>query len=245
MELKTFETHYEFWLNQLSEKPTIISKSWIENFNTLFDSLKNKIPLFILAPSGIAGANIKEMKTMTKKEAKQFAELGNKMIKNILFYKPLVLGFFDRFLLGGGMEFVLACDLNLSTECCKIGFPESTLGIIPGFFGIDLVHYKNNTKLDELLYTGEIQRSEETKNNMFFSGISANWEGLMIRKTRYLNQYTKVSSESLSKIKDRMLELKNYNTFELSATKFSEMFEENEQIERMDKFMNRKIDKEE
>jgi len=116
------------------------------------------------SPSGIAGAYIKEMSSMNKEEAFEFSTLGIELINSLINYDNLVLTVSDKYLFGGGLELILASDIRLTTPECKFGFPEVTLGIIPGFFGIELSMKKCSPLCDELILTGNIFKAKE-KNN--------------------------------------------------------------------------------
>jgi len=240
MEIRNFDTHLEFWLNFKNEKPVIISEKWIYEFLSKINNINENLPLFIFAPSGIAGADINNMSNMSKEKAKEFSVLGNEMIKSIINYTPVVHGFFGKYLLGGGLEFALSCDVLSVTEECKIGFPEVTLGIIPGFFGIDLSYHRNNIQLYELLFTGQVLSIKKQKYNNIFNYVEENWEELEALKNVYLKAYENVSYKVVKKVKERLLYLKCIDTYQTSSELFSDTFEEIEQIEMMKTFLNRK-----
>ncbi len=48
--------------------------------------------------------------------------------------KPAVAAL-DGFALGGGLELAMSCNARISTHASKVGLPELTLGLIPGFGG--------------------------------------------------------------------------------------------------------------
>ncbi len=48
--------------------------------------------------------------------------------------KPAVAAL-DGFALGGGLELAMSCNARVSTLASKVGLPELTLGLIPGFGG--------------------------------------------------------------------------------------------------------------
>lgn len=86
----------------------------------------------------IAGADIEEIKAMTTKEQFNEAVKGGQDIMNMV--EDLAIPTFAAIngaCMGGGCEFVLACDYRIATDdpSTKIGLPETQLGILPGFGG--------------------------------------------------------------------------------------------------------------
>lgn len=67
-----------------------------------------------------------------------------------------VLAAINGYALGGGMELALACDLRFATRTAMIGFPQTKLGIIPGWNGVErLVETVGRSKAISLLLKGE------------------------------------------------------------------------------------------
>jgi len=96
----------------------------------IFVSKKNKI--------FIAGADIEEIKTMTTKEQFEAAVKAGQEIMNMVEDLPMpTIAAINGACMGGGCEFVLACDYRMATDdpSTKIGLPEIQLGILPGFGG--------------------------------------------------------------------------------------------------------------
>lgn len=86
----------------------------------------------------IAGADIDEIKVMTTKEQFQNAVGQGQSIFSELEDLPMpVIAAINGACVGGGCEFVMACDYRMASEdsSTKIGLPETQLGIIPGFGG--------------------------------------------------------------------------------------------------------------
>lgn len=86
----------------------------------------------------IAGADIEEIKGMTQKEQFEAAVKGGQEIMNMVEDLPMpTIAAIHGACMGGGCEFVLACDYRIASEdpSTKIGLPEIQLGILPGFGG--------------------------------------------------------------------------------------------------------------
>jgi 3-hydroxyacyl-CoA dehydrogenase/enoyl-CoA hydratase/3-hydroxybutyryl-CoA epimerase len=86
----------------------------------------------------IAGAEISEIKAITSHEqgvAK--AQRGQDVFNRLAALKTPTIAVIDGACLGGGMELALACTWRVVTDAekTKLGLPEVTLGIIPGWGG--------------------------------------------------------------------------------------------------------------
>jgi len=228
----------ECWLNHPGEKPLIMSSRWIEEFLTKLSELDRTKPLFLFAPSGIAGADIKEMATMSSEQAKAFSFLGSQLTLCLYSYKPLVIGLFDRCVIGGGLELALACDIIAATQSCRIGFPEVTLGIAPGFLGIDLSIVKKIPLVMELVYTGKIFTCKELSNRNYFNQIENDWESILLYYIEIKNNLKKVSNFAVSIAKEYYLRWKLISDSECSDMFFS-LFNRKEVRDRFNAFLGR------
>ena len=83
----------------------------------------------------VAGADIKEMIDFTPMEMKEFCLRGQSAFSTLEELKKPVIAAVNGFALGGGLELALACDVRLASENAKLGVPEVSLAIIPGFGG--------------------------------------------------------------------------------------------------------------
>ena len=55
-------------------------------------------------------------------------------MRGLELWKPLIAAI-NGLALGGGLEIVLACDIRIASENARLGTPEVTLGLIPGWGG--------------------------------------------------------------------------------------------------------------
>jgi enoyl-CoA hydratase len=83
----------------------------------------------------VAGADIAAMQNMSAVEAKEFARVGQRVMRGIEDLPVPVIAAVNGFALGGGLELALACDIIIAAASAKFGQPEINLGIIPGFGG--------------------------------------------------------------------------------------------------------------
>ena len=105
----------------------------------------------------VAGADIAQMKDLDCDEARRFAEAGQDVFRRIERMGKPVIAAINGFALGGGLELAMACDFRLASAKAKLGQPEVTLGVIPGFGGTTRLRRlvgEGNARM--LLFTGEM-----------------------------------------------------------------------------------------
>lgn len=125
-----------------------------------------EVKVVILTGAGekafVAGADIKEMCGMSTFNGHQFALEGQKIMLAIEKMKKPVIAAVNGFALGGGLELALACDFIYACDKAKLGFPEVTLGIMPGFGGTQkLARLIGPGKAKEVIFTGKMISAEK------------------------------------------------------------------------------------
>jgi len=122
----------------------LLSSDVLLELETLLDSVPQqkglKLLIFRSAKKDvfIAGADIKEIRALkTREETLEKVRLGRHVLAMIDILPVPTLAVIDGAALGGGLELALACDFRLATEKpkTKIGLPEVSLGVMPGFGG--------------------------------------------------------------------------------------------------------------
>ncbi|MBN1689552.1 MAG: enoyl-CoA hydratase/isomerase family protein [Dehalococcoidia bacterium] len=81
-----------------------------------------------------AGADIAALLPAIKKNSDEQFKKAPNIMRGLSIWKPLIAAV-NGAALGGGLELVLACDLRIATENAMFGFPEVTLGLVPGWGG--------------------------------------------------------------------------------------------------------------
>ena len=82
-----------------------------------------------------AGADIRELASLTASEAQAFALRGQGIFRAIEHLGKPVIACIQGFTLGGGCELAMACTLRIAAEDARLGQPEVKLGIIAGYGG--------------------------------------------------------------------------------------------------------------
>ena len=106
-----------------------------------FDQLKSddSVRAVLLTGAGdkafVAGADINELAKMQALEAKDVAFFGQQVLTRLERMGKPSVAMINGFALGGGLELALACTLRTMSSKAKVGLPEVSLGIIPGYGG--------------------------------------------------------------------------------------------------------------
>jgi enoyl-CoA hydratase len=82
-----------------------------------------------------AGGNIKEFLELDQTSGIELARKGQKVLSLLEEMNPPVIAAINGLALGGGCETALACDIRIISNHGRIGLPETSLGIIPGYGG--------------------------------------------------------------------------------------------------------------
>ncbi len=140
--------------------------------NDLFDAFKmaqndDEVLVVILTGAGkafVAGADISQMKDLTRVQAAEFAKLGLTVFSYIERLEKPVIAAINGYALGGGCELALSCDIRVASEKAKFGQPEVSLGITPGFGGTQrLPRAVGTANANELILTGEMINASQAE----------------------------------------------------------------------------------
>lgn len=110
----------------------------------------------------IAGADIHELRALTPESALQMARLGQGLMQRIAALDAVTMVAIHAACAGGGCELSLACDLRLAATSARIGLPETSLGILPGWGGtVRTVRLFGSALARRMILTGELLSGEE------------------------------------------------------------------------------------
>lgn len=111
----------------------------------------------------VAGADISEFSSYDSFEGEDLARQGHHRVFDRIHHatKPFIAAI-NGFSLGGGLELALACHIRLASNTAKMGLPEVSLGLIPGYGGTQrLTQLVGRGKALEMILTADMITAEE------------------------------------------------------------------------------------
>ena len=154
------------------KKLNALNKSTIEELHEAFKSLEeNKdVKVILLTGSGekafVAGADISEFAHFSVDEGGKLAAKGQELLFD--FVENLstpVIAMVNGFALGGGLELAMSCHFRIASDNAKMGLPETSLGVIPGYGGTQrLPQLIGKGKAMELIMTAGMISADEAKS---------------------------------------------------------------------------------
>lgn len=224
----------------------------LKEIDTAFDRIDTeKTRAVIITGSGnksfVAGADIRLMKSYTKEQAKDFTLFGSGIFRKIETFPVPVIAAVNGYALGGGLELALACDFRIASQNAIFAFPETGLGIIPGFGGTQrLIRLIPVGKAKEMIYTGaRIDAIQALQTGLINSIIPI--EKLMEHALILAARIAKNASDAVKLAKQVMIkgaDERMETALAIESEGFVHCFEKKEQVERMTAFLLEKTMKE-
>ncbi len=125
------------------------------------------VGVVILTGSGekafVAGADIKEFADFSIAEGGALAQTGQQTLFDFIEQLSTpVIAAVNGFALGGGLELAMAAHIRIASSNAKMGLPETSLGVIPGYGGTQrLAQLVGRGKANELIFTAGMLKAEE------------------------------------------------------------------------------------
>jgi len=110
----------------------------------------------------VAGADIQEFMDKSKAEASELSRFGHELMDSLSTFPKPTIAAINGFALGGGLELALGCHLRIASTNAKMGLPEVSLGLIPGYGGTQrLAQLVGRGKALEMLLTGDMITAQD------------------------------------------------------------------------------------
>jgi enoyl-CoA hydratase len=124
------------------DKLNALNRDTIDELSRCLDeaTADNEVKVLILTGSGekafVAGADISEFAHFDGENGKKLSAEGHKKLFDKVEQMPKpVIAAVNGFALGGGLELAMSCHIRIASENAKLGLPEVSLGVIPGYGG--------------------------------------------------------------------------------------------------------------
>lgn len=124
------------------EKLNALNKATIQELHETLKMVDENadVRVIIITGSGekafVAGADIAEFAHFSADEGAQLSAKGQQLLFDYIEkMKTPVIAAINGFALGGGLELAMACHFRIASENAKMGLPETSLGVIPGYGG--------------------------------------------------------------------------------------------------------------
>ncbi len=153
------------------KKLNALNKATIEELHSAFQKLNKdqSVKVILLTGSGekafVAGADISEFAHFSVNEGGKLAAKGQELLFD--FVENLttpVIALVNGFALGGGLELAMSCHFRIASDNARMGLPETSLGVIPGYGGTQrLPQLIGKGKAMELVMTAGMINAEEAK----------------------------------------------------------------------------------
>ncbi len=221
-----------------------VAKELIKTFENL--GKDDGVKVIILTGEGdkafSAGADIEYMSKISPDESVEYAKLGQLVTSTVELVKQPTIAAVNGFALGGGCELAMSCDIRLAADTAKMGQPEVTIGIPPGWGGTQrLMRIVGIAKAKELVYTGRIIKADEAKEigliNHVFPLASLHEEAMKIAQKIAGNSAIGVQMSKIAINKGRNADLDTGLGIELLA--WRNCFTNPDRKERMTAFLNK------
>jgi enoyl-CoA hydratase len=187
------------------DKLNALNRSTIEELNKAFTDAQNNtaVRVIILTGSGeksfVAGADISEFASFSIEQGKALAADGqHKLFNHVENTTKPVIAAVNGFALGGGLELAMSAHIRVASDNAKMGLPEVSLGVIPGYGGTQrLAQYVGKGKAFEMIFTAGMIDAQEAYRCGLVNSVVPQAE-LMAKCEELANKILKNSGTAIS-----------------------------------------------
>ena len=205
-----------------------------------------KIAALIITGAGekafVAGADIYEMSTLSKRFGEEISRKGNEVFRKIETLPIPVIAAVNGYALGGGVELALSCDIRICSTNAIFGMPEVKLGINPGFGGTQrLARLVGQGIAKQMIYGGSYIDALEAKRIGLVNAVYPQAE-LLEQAKKMAKDIAKNGRNAVASSKKAInegLQVDIDKGIKLEEIIFGDCFELDEQINGMKNFLNK------
>lgn len=229
------------------ESLNALNANTIKELCTALEELENdnEVRVIIITGSGeksfVAGADIKEFSDFNQQQAEELARNAQNILFNKIenLSKPVIAAV-NGFALGGGLELAMCCHIRYASENAKLGLPEVTLGLIPGYGGTQrLPKLVGKGLANELIFSAKMISAQRGKEIGLINDVFPIEELLL--KTKELAKI--ISNNSPMAISKAIIATNLSDTdkgFETEIKSFGELFDLDDKKEGVTAFLEKR-----
>ncbi len=155
-------------INRESKLNALNKATLAELHTAMYDAFHNdRVGGIIITGAGqkafVAGADISEFASFDSEQGGELASQGHAKVFDLIENgnKPVIAAI-NGFALGGGLELALACHIRIASDNAKMGLPEVSLGLIPGYGGTQrLTRLVGKGRALEMILTADMITANE------------------------------------------------------------------------------------
>jgi enoyl-CoA hydratase len=229
------------------ESLNALNAQTISELSIALEHLENdaETRVIIITGSGeksfVAGADIKEFADFGQNKAEELAQIGqNKLFNKIENLKKPVIAAVNGFALGGGLELAMACHIRYASENAKLGLPEVTLGLIPGYGGTQrLPKLVGKGLANEMIFSAKMISAQRAKEIGLVNEVYPISE--LIEKTKELAAIiSRNSPQGISKAIAAVNASDTEKGYQLEIKSFGELFDMEDKKEGVAAFLEKR-----
>jgi enoyl-CoA hydratase len=229
------------------ESLNALNSKTIKELSEAFETLEadQNIRVIILTGSGeksfVAGADIKEFSDFNQSEAENLARNGqNTLFNKVENLKKPVIAAVNGFALGGGLELAMSCHIRYASENAKLGLPEVTLGLIPGYGGTQrLPKLVGKGIANEMIFSAKMIVAARAKEIGLVNEVFSS-EDLMLKTLELAKTISNNSPLAISKAIAATNLSDTTEGFEAEIQSFGELFELEDKKEGVAAFLEKR-----
>lgn len=191
--------------------------------------------------SFVAGADIKEFSDFGTSAAEELARNGQNILFNKIenLNKPVIAAV-NGFALGGGLELAMACHIRYASDNARLGLPEVTLGLIPGYGGTQrLPKLVGKGLANELIFSAKMIPAQRAKEIGLVNDVLT-LEELLPKTKELAKQIAQNSPMGITKAIQAVNQSDSSTGFETEIKAFGELFEMDDKKEGVSAFLEKR-----
>ncbi len=235
------------WTLNRPQQLNALNAELIAELGAMVDAVQQRddVRCVILTGSGekafVAGADIKEFADYDGAQGRALAERGQRTLFNaIALSNTPFIAAIGGFALGGGLELALSCHVRLASDNARMGLPEVTLGLIPGYGGTQrLARIVGTGRAMDMILSARMVRADEALGMGLVSQVVER-EGLLEAARQTAAALSANSPNALAAAIRCVQASGSAEGFEVEIDQFGRCFEHADFKEGVDAFLNKR-----